>query len=650
MTATIKASGSPVIELSVGRVYALADRPGTYTIMQFETAEDVTVREGGSGALLSIKVSQLRPLVASENTRDVDLKKQDEQKRKKAEDRLAAIKPLLDFRRIPSSELEKRAAEVGQSPKTLRKWVRRYRKDPRLSSLGRKRRSDVSKSRFDVAIEKEIAGAVKQLLKDGNLTLKDVHKDLIDEVDKLAARMGWKKWRKPSYGTLYDRYLKVSEKDKAEAKFGPRPARLKHGISRGSMLDLDHPLAIVQVDHLEMPVVVVDEETRIPIGKAWITVLIDLFSRCIVGYYVTLEAPSNLSLGLAMTHAILPKDDTLKLLGFKATWPICGFMWAIHADNAGEFHGNMLELAAQEYGFELLFRKVRQPQYGGHIESYLGTLSEKLRILPGSTREGPESLGETDPNESAAMTLKELERYIVSLIVEYHNAPHSGLHDVTPLAKFAEGMRGAPGVLPMGTLRQAADPERLRLDFLPCDERTVQSDGITWDYIHYVDDCLQRWVNSLDPKNIHEKRKFLVRRDPRDISRIYFFDPELNVYRIIGTRNLSRPAMSLWELKAAIKFLREKGHTQIDEDLIFAARAERQEIRTKAISKTQAAKRERARQEQRERDWKSASAPAVDPQPKPSGAPVPTGTEAGNDAAAETLPEAVIGKRYQSSW
>jgi putative transposase len=351
-----------------------------------------------------------------------------------------------------------------------------------------------------------------------------------------------------------------------------------------------------------------------------------------------------------MTHAILPKDDTLKLLGFKATWPICGFMWAIHADNAGEFHGNMLELAAQEYGFELLFRKVRQPQYGGHIESYLGTLSEKLRILPGSTREGPESLGETDPNESAAMTLKELERYIVSLIVEYHNAPHSGLHDVTPLAKFAEGMRGAPGVLPMGTLRQAADPERLRLDFLPCDERTVQSDGITWDYIHYVDDCLQRWVNSLDPKNIHEKRKFLVRRDPRDISRIYFFDPELNVYRIIGTRNLSRPAMSLWELKAAIKFLREKGHTQIDEDLIFAARAERQEIRTKAISKTQAAKRERARQEQRERDWKSASAPAVDPQPKPSGAPVPTGTEAGNDAAAETLPEAVIGKRYQSSW
>jgi putative transposase len=47
------------------------------------------------------------------------------------------------------------------------------------------------------------------------------------------------------------------------------------------------------------------------------------------------------------------------------------------------------------------------------------------------------------------------------------------------------------------------------------------------------------------------KRLFLIRRDPRDISVVYFFDPELNCYFEIPYRNTSRPALTLWELKRA---------------------------------------------------------------------------------------------------
>ncbi|GED90623.1 hypothetical protein TNCT6_77080 [Streptomyces sp. 6-11-2] len=46
----------------------------------------------------------------------------------------------------------------------------------------------------------------------------------------------------------------------------------------------------VQVDHTPVDVVVVDEQHRMPIGRRYLTVAIDVASRCVVGLVVTLEA------------------------------------------------------------------------------------------------------------------------------------------------------------------------------------------------------------------------------------------------------------------------------------------------------------------------------------------------------------------------
>jgi putative transposase len=643
----VKAGGSPVIDLVVGSSYLMADRPGVYSIVQFESAEDVLVREHGSCALHQVSTNLLRLMQSSENTRDRDLQLEESIRLKSAEIMLEAISPLLKYKRIPKRALEARAKEVDKAPKTLKKWLSRYKKDPRLSSLTRKRRKDAGDFRFEPLIERQIEVAVEALLADGNMTLKDAHGDLIDVVKALAKQQGWKKYKIPSYGTFYSRYLSVSEKDKVAARLGARPARLQHGLQKGSMMDMDHPLAVVQVDHLELPVVVVDEEHRVPIGKPWITVLIDLFSRCIVGYYITLESPGNLSLGLAISHAILSKDDTLKLLGFPAKWPISGFMWAIHADNAGEFHGNMLELVAKEYLIDLMFRKVREPNYGAYIESYLGTLSEQLRRVPGSTREGPEALGETDPTASAAMTMTEIDRYVLNLFLEYMNRPHSGLNGAIPLGRFAEGMRGGAGVIPVGRLRQATDPQKLKLDLLPCDERCVHTKGIVWDHIWYTDDCLQRWVNAVDPTNLHEKRKFLVRRDPRDLSRIYFWDPEKMCYRVIGTRNITRPSITLWEMNAIRKHLADRGIETIDEDIIFAAREERRRIREEAVVKTKAAKARRAREKERERRSREGAEAHQKTQPDSPPANGSSGLQADGVTKPSVSP---TGKAYTMDW
>ena len=57
------------------------------------------------------------------------------------------------------------------------------------------------------------------------------------------------------------------------------------------------------------------------------------------------------------------------------------------------------------------------------------------------------------------------------------------------------------------------------------------------DNLFYFADCLRQWVNSIDPEdnNRKRKRKFLFKRDPRDISQIWFYEPYSNTYFKVPT-------------------------------------------------------------------------------------------------------------------
>jgi len=54
-------------------------------------------------------------------------------------------------------------------------------------------------------------------------------------------------------------------------------------------------------------VIVVDREQRLPIGRPWLTLAIDIATRAVIGFNVSLEAPSALSISLVLSHAVMPK-------------------------------------------------------------------------------------------------------------------------------------------------------------------------------------------------------------------------------------------------------------------------------------------------------------------------------------------------------
>ncbi|CAM3664809.1 hypothetical protein POHY109586_18920 [Polaromonas hydrogenivorans] len=86
------------------------------------------------------------------------------------------------------------------------------------------------------------------------------------------------------------------------------------------------PLEWVQIDHTQADVFVVDERLRKPIGRPWLSVAIDVATRCVVAIYVTMERPNAATVALLLTRVVLPKTQWLKSIGVDLDWPMQGIL------------------------------------------------------------------------------------------------------------------------------------------------------------------------------------------------------------------------------------------------------------------------------------------------------------------------------------
>ena len=184
----------------------------------------------------------------------------------------------------------------------------------------------------------------------------------------------------------------------------------------------------MQIDHTKLDIILVDDHHRRPIGRPWITLAIDVFSRMVAGFYVSFDPPGALATGLCLAHAILPKEQWLAKRDIEAEWPVWGFPKTLHMDNAKEFRGLMLQRACAEYGIDIDWRPVARPHFGGHIERLLGTASKEIHTLPGTTFSNPQQRGSYDSEGKAALTLSEFEAWLAVYVTQvYHQRKHSSL-------------------------------------------------------------------------------------------------------------------------------------------------------------------------------------------------------------------------------
>jgi putative transposase len=123
---------------------------------------------------------------------------------------------------------------------------------------------------------------------------------------------------------------------------------------------------LVQIDHTQLDVMVVDESQRLVLGRPWLA--IDVASRVVTGFYVSLDARAAISVAMVLTHGVLPKDLWLADRQLDLSWPVAGVPESLHLDNAPEFDSEAWVRGTQEYGIALEHRPPKQPHFGGHIE------------------------------------------------------------------------------------------------------------------------------------------------------------------------------------------------------------------------------------------------------------------------------------------
>ena len=497
-----------------------------------------------------------------------------------------------------SNEIDQVATTFGKDRATVYRWISKWEQSKTVSGLVRSGRSDAGKSRLPDAVEKIIHHEIETFY------LVRERPTVVELWERVAAACREQGLKSPNLSTMRRRVDRLPDRMTMAKRFSTKKAREHFEPLRGSFPGADVPLAVYQIDHTPIDVSLVDDKYRQPIGRGYLTIVIDSCTRMLAGFCASLDPPGALATGLAMSHAILPKGTWLAERGIDAAWPIQGIPAKVYCDNAAEFRGTMLERACREYGIVMENRPKGQPNYGGHVERLFRTFMKRSQSLPGSTFSNTQQRGEYDSDGRAVMTLSEYTDWFTVFVAKvYHQRKHRGIGGVPPVKLYEQFILGTDTHKGIGLPEPVSDEYKLRTDFMPYVERTIQEYGVLIDNIHYYADVLRPWVHARDPDNAKLKRKFVFVRDPRDIGELFFLDPETKVYYPIPYRDITRPRMSVWELNTVLKHIAGHPELQPNENTIFEGLAEMTQIRKDAGEKTRKVRREL----QRKSNWRESA-------------------------------------------
>lgn len=574
-------------------------------ILDFKTVVGIEVESGKAsalpiGALNPLKRQKVDGLYVNYDVASIGVKDW-----ATARERFATIEPLLGGGIVGRREVQARSDATGVDVSTIYRWLKLYKEWGELLSLvPRKRGWQEGIAR----ISPEAGQIIERVLKD--FYLKKHRPTIQATIKRIKETCEAEDVTAPGVSTIRERIKSVPDREFLRGRGFAEKARNKYSPSPGSFPGASYPLAVVQIDHTPLDVLLVDDVHRKSIGRVWVTFSIDVHTRMITGYYLALDAPAGISVAMCVAHSILPKEEWLIAHGIDGEWPVWGIPKILHSDNGPDFQSGDLKRSCSNYGIENRFRPVKRPKFGGHIERLMGTFAQTLKDLPGKTYSNKEDRDGYDSDANAALTFSEFEKWLVREILIYNESYHSGIY-MSPSRKWHLGIFGNADLDPLvGVPPRPSDAYTIQRDFLPSFERTIQHYGVQLD-VFYYSEALRPWINAKDEKT-GKTRTFIFRRDPRDISMLWFFDPLLKQYYKIPVANQAFPAASVWEFQAAKKKAVDEGHANVNEALIKRYILENRELVNHSESTTKKARR----QAQRQRVHSKGSTPA-NPTPKP---------------------------------
>lgn len=311
----------------------------------------------------------------------------------------------------------------------------------------------------------------------------------------------------PSYYSIRRRLKLKGERFLAKMRLGRSDAADIYE-ARPGYKSTKRPLELVQIDHTLVDLIVVDENDRQVICRPWVSFAICVYTRAILGFYLSLLPPNAISVAMLIESCALPKTNMLASMGLhKISWQMYGLPETLHADNAPEFKSKVLKANLQRFGIEVEHRDVGKKHQGGHIERLIGTMMKGyIHFLRGTTYSNVQQRGGENSEGRAVYTISELRKAIVCYISAYNNSKHSSIH-MSPAEKWDKYYlenKSAPRRL------DESQHQNFRYALFPEKKKIIRSGGIEMHSRFYYEACLQNRVRD----------ELTVKFDPNDLSYI----------------------------------------------------------------------------------------------------------------------------------
>ncbi|WGW03947.1 transposase [Tropicibacter oceani] len=426
------------------------------------------------------------------------------------------------------------------SPRTLRRWLAELNKFGLMGHIdsvsdrgNRRSRLTAAESSLMMAIARKYMSqdkpTIKELFEEMHLEFEAKNKELVEagkpamkipnrETFRLAVRSldpfqvelkrngidaARKKFRPVTTGVIATRPLERVEID--ECTFDAQTLLQSTDIY-GLFTEEEKQFMGIQFEEYRDP-----KTGKIKKRKAarWtLTAAICCATRCIVGMVLS-RAPNSEAAVQLLQMIVTNKGAWSDAVGSHTPWDMHGTPELIVFDGGSAFKSLRFRMAAEDLGIAWEMAMNGVPENRGAIERFFGTCSGDLASrLSGHTFRGILQKGDSDPEKRAALNLDDLTFALIRWVVEiYHNTPHGGLDDETPVQAWRR-LNKVYGVTP------PPDSEMMRLCFGHERDYRLDKTGITVLGLRYQSEVIQNHLRRTDVKPVK------VRWHPKDIGAI----------------------------------------------------------------------------------------------------------------------------------
>lgn len=266
----------------------------------------------------------------------------------------------------------------------------------------------------------------------------------------------------------------------------------------------DRPWAICHLDHTQLDIELVSSKTNALLGRPWVTFLSDAYSRRILAFYLTFDAPFYRSCMMVIRDCV-SRHGRL---------PQC-----LVVDGGKEFSSVYFERLLAIYKCTSKTRPGAKPRFGSVCERLFGTANTMfIHNLAGNTQmtKNPRLVTpNVNPRLHAVWTLGSLQEYLSNWIYRFYDLQEHPALGLSPKDTYEQSIIQT-GLRPS---RLIPYDETFRILTMPTTKKgtakVIPNQGVKINHLYY-------WHNSFRNGSI-EKTRVSVRYDPKDAGIAYAY-------------------------------------------------------------------------------------------------------------------------------